>query len=168
MASIRQGSSADYPILIQFFDDAVGWLTERGSEGQWGTEPWSGIPRRVEQVREMAANPGLVIAEVDGEPAGALIVSPQPPDMVTPVDEPELYVRLLITSRKHIGEDVGGQLLRHARAETERRGVKLLRVDCWAGGKGDLVRYYEGQGFTSTFQFDHHGWIGQVLEQRLP
>ncbi|SDX72479.1 Acetyltransferase (GNAT) family protein [Amycolatopsis xylanica] len=168
MVTIRKGGPDDFQAVIQFFDDAVVWLTERGSEGQWGSKPWSGIPKRVEWLREMVAGPGVFIAEIDGEPAGALIVSQQCPDMVTPVDEPELYIRLLITSRKHTGNDVGGHLIRHSLAEAERLGVGLLRVDCWAGGDGDLVRYYEGQGFTPTFQFDHQGWIGQVFDRRLP
>ncbi|GAA2396714.1 hypothetical protein [Dactylosporangium salmoneum] len=48
----------------------------------------------------------------------------------------------------------------------------LLRVDCYAGGDGALVRWYERQGFTATEAFtvtrdDGTEWPGQVLAQPL-
>jgi GNAT superfamily N-acetyltransferase len=164
---IRQGGSDDLGALLQMFDDAVAWLSARGSEAQWGSVPWSTLSSRVEQVRLMAANPGIRVAEIDGEPAGVLVVDEETFKHVPPVDERELYVRVLITSRKFAGRGVGAKLISYAREEASRRAISLLRVDCWAGGKGDLVRYYESQGFKSTVQFDVSGWIGQVLEQRV-
>src|SRR3989440_8854294 len=97
---IRSGDSAGAVTLLRFFDEAVEWLVARGSSKQWGTEPWSTVPKRVERVKGMAADPGLRIAMVGGEPAGALIVSEERDPHVPPVDERELYVRLLITSRR--------------------------------------------------------------------
>lgn len=73
----------------------------------------------------------------------------------------------MITSRKFGGLGVGARLLEYARDEAKRRGIGLLRVDCWAGGDGELQRYYEGRGFTSTVRFDVEGWVGQVFEQRV-
>lgn len=116
----------------------------------------------------MAANRELYFADVDGEPAGGIILDPAPPEHVTAADEPEIYIGWLITSREHTGKDVGGRLIQFALEEAGRRGIGLVRGDCWAGGDGDLVPYYEGQGFRPTFQFDRRGWIGQVFEQRLP
>src|SRR5438552_1910045 len=72
---IRSGDSGDADTLLCFFDEAVEWLVARGSSKQWGTEPWSAVPKRVERVKGMAADPGLRIAVVDGEPAGAVIAS---------------------------------------------------------------------------------------------
>ncbi|GAA0408606.1 GNAT family N-acetyltransferase [Microbispora corallina] len=164
---VRAGGPGDVPVLLRMFDDAVSWLTARGSAGQWGTEPWSRDPRRIERVRGIAASGGLSIAEIDGVPAGAIAVTERPPAHIPPVDERELYVDMLITARSHTGRGVGAALLDEARAEARTRGVTLLRVDCWAGGDGDLVRYYQGQGFTPTGKFDVGGWIGQVFEQRL-
>ena len=48
----------------------------------------------------------------------------------------------------------------------------MLRVDCFAGGDGALVRYYEKQGFTRDVEFavprvNGSDWPGQVLVQRL-
>ncbi len=165
---IRPGGPDDFRTLMAFFDDAILWLTARGSAGQWGTEPWTGNPKREERVRGMAAHEGLLIAEVGGEPAGATIHTEQCPAHVPPAGERELYIDLLITSRAYAGHGVGGALIERGRQEARERGIALLRVDCWAGGDGDLVRYYEGQGFVPTVQFDVRGWIGQVFEQRVP
>ncbi|GAA4545960.1 GNAT family N-acetyltransferase [Amycolatopsis samaneae] len=164
---IRSGDTGDEKTLLGFFDDAVAWLVSRGSPGQWGTEPWSEIPKRIERVRGMAADPGLRIAEVDGEPAGALIVTEECPTHVQKVEEREIYVGLLITSRRFTGHGVGARLLEYALDEAGRRGIDLVRVDCWAGGDGQLQRYYEGQGFKPTVRFNVDGWIGQVFEQRV-
>ena len=35
-----------------------------------------------------------------------------------------------------------------------------MRVDCYAGGTGDLVRYYTRHGFTPTESFVIDGWPG--------
>jgi len=164
---IRSGEPGDVEILLGFFDDAVAWLVERGSAGQWGTEPWSRVPRRVEVVGGMAAEPGLRIAEIGGEAAGALLVAEECPPHVPKVDERELYIRLLITSRKFAGRRVGGRLIEYALDEARSRGIDLVRVDCWAGGDGELQRYYEGQGFTPTVRFNVDSWIGQVFETRV-
>ena len=164
---IRSGDSGDVDTLLRFFDEAVEWLVARGSSKQWGTEPWSGVPKRVERVKGMAADPGLRIEVVDGEAAGALIVSEEHDQHVPAVDERELYIRLLITSRRFTGRRVGGRLVEYALDEARRRGIDLVRVDCWAGGDGELQRYYESQGFKPTARFNVGEWVGQVLEQRV-
>lgn len=164
---IRSGDSGDADILLRFFDEAVEWLVARGSSGQWGTEPWSTVPERVERVKGMVADPGLRIAMVGGEPAGALIVSEEHDPHVPRVEERELYVRLLITSRRFAGQRVGGRLVEYALDEARRRGIDLVRVDCWAGGDGELQRYYESQGFKPTVRFNVDAWVGQVFEQRV-
>ncbi|MFC9257723.1 GNAT family N-acetyltransferase [Amycolatopsis thailandensis] len=162
---IRKGGSGDFQTLLDMFDEVVAWLAGRGSAGQWGTEPWSTIPKRVERVRGMVDGPGLYIAEIGGEAAGAIILGDRFPH-VSPVDEPEIYLGLLLTSRRFTGHRVGSRLIEFALAEARERGIGLVRVDCWAGGDGDLQRYYESQGFKPTERFDVKGWIGQVFEQR--
>jgi hypothetical protein len=47
------------------------------------------------------------------------------------------------------------------------RGLALFRVDCWAGGDGAPIRYYQSAGFTPTERFMVGDWQGQVLERRL-
>jgi GNAT superfamily N-acetyltransferase len=87
------------------------------------------------------------------------------PAYVLAADAPEVYVLLLVTSRAHAGRGVGAALLDHAHAEAVERGATRLRVDCWAGGDGALVRYYEAAGFMATARFTVGDWEGQLLER---
>lgn len=164
--TIRPGTRADVPAVLAMLDGAIRWLTEHGRTGQWGSEPQSGEPRRIESLTGFADRGGLWLAEVDGEPAGALAVG-APPSYVQPVAEPELYVNWLLTDRAHRGLGIGGRLLAHARELAAAAGTSLLRVDCYAGDDRALVRYYESQGFTPTERFTVNDWPGQVLAQRL-
>jgi GNAT superfamily N-acetyltransferase len=164
---IRRGNARDLPALLDLFDEAVEWMVARGNTGQWGTEPWSAQPRRVERVRGMLDDGDLWLAEVDGEPAGALVVADKHQHYVPPPGEPELYVVLLLVSRRHAGRKIGSTLLDLARDEARARCVGLVRVDCYAGGTGELIRYYVRNGFTPTETFTVGDWPGQLLEQRL-
>ncbi len=66
------------------------------------------------------------------------------------------------------GHGAGSALLAHAAEETRRAGVSLLRVDCYAGADGKLVRYYESNGFVRTDTYTAtNNWPGQVLARRL-
>ncbi len=76
--------------------------------------------------------PGPGHRGIDGVAAGAAIFADHPPAHIPPVDEPEVYIDLLITAREFTGRGVGAFLLTEARAEARRRGRCLVRVDCWA------------------------------------
>jgi GNAT superfamily N-acetyltransferase len=93
------------------------------------------------------------------------------PAYAAPVDEPEVYVNLLVTDRSRKGSGIGARLLDRAREIARERGVSLVRVDCYAGDDRALVRYYESQGFTATDRFTidlpSGPWPGQTLAQRL-
>jgi len=152
-------------VLLSWFDEAVRWLVARGQTGQWGSEPFSEQPNRVEQVRALASGGGLRIAEHDGQPVGALAVG-DAPAYAPSVYRPELYIILLLTSRQHAGQRIGDVLVRRAIGEARAANRELLRVDCWSGAP-DLVRWYEAQGFKRTQTFDRNGWIGQVFSMPL-
>jgi GNAT superfamily N-acetyltransferase len=163
---IREGSPADAGIVLALFDEAVEWLVARGQTGQWGSESFSGVPRRVAAATEWASGGGLRIAETDeGEPVGAIVIGSHPPH-VDPPAEPERYIEALVSSRRHQGSDVGGALVRRAVEETRAAGVGLLRVDCWAGAPA-LVAWYERQGFERSGTFAVNGWNGQVFEMSV-
>lgn len=168
--TIRPGRRDDVPTVLTLLDRATEWLVANGRTDQWGTEPHSTNPRRVEQVAAFAEGDGLWIAEADERPVGALSVGSAMP-YVPSVDEPELYVQLLVTDRAAAGQGIGAALLDHARSVARQRGVSLLRVDCFAGGGGALVRYYETNGFARSDSFlvatANGPWPGQVLVQRL-
>jgi GNAT superfamily N-acetyltransferase len=160
---IRRGSADDECTLLALFDEAVAWMVARGQEGQWGDRPFSERRDTRRRVREFAESEGLWIAERDGEPAGALIVGVHPPH-VEAIERSELYIELLISARKHAGNGIGARLVRLADELAVRRGVEVLRVDCWAGAP-TLVAWYEAQGFTRSGTFDVRGWEGQVFEK---
>jgi GNAT superfamily N-acetyltransferase len=166
--AIRPGDRDDVPAVLELLDGATAWLVARGRTDQWGTEPHSTNPRRVEQITGFAESGGLWIGELDGRTAGVLSVGEHMP-YVPAADEPELYVRLLVTDRAKAGRGVGADLLEHAQSLARDQGVVLLRVDCFAGGDGALVRYYEKQGFTraETFTVGDAEWPGQILFMRL-
>ncbi|MFE6451292.1 GNAT family N-acetyltransferase [Nocardiopsis dassonvillei] len=163
---LRQGGPADLSAVLETFDATVAWLVEHGRSAQWGDRPWSQDPRRVERVRELVAE-GLWVAEVGDGTAGFLTVTERAPGYAPRVRERELYVHLLLVSRAYSGRDVGGKLLSFARRRARERGVGLVRVDCWAGGDGALVRYYEGQGFTPVERVPVGGTEVQMFEYRV-
>ena len=169
--TIRRAGRDDVPAVLALLDGATEWLVARGRTDQWGTAAHSTSPRRVEQITGFADDGGLWVGETDGRVVGALAVGAAL-DYVPPATEPELYVRLLVTDRLSAGQDLGGVLLEHARGLAREDGARMLRVDCFAGGDGALVRYYEKQGFTRDTEFavprvNDVDWLGQVLVQRL-
>ncbi|MCX5206492.1 GNAT family N-acetyltransferase [Streptomyces sp. NBC_00237] len=166
---IRPGGIDDVPTVLAMLDGAVVWMNARGNTQQWGTTPYSQKPGGVERIQQYATEHETYVAELGGEPVGAMVIGTEPgPQVRIPsLTEPERYVRLLITDRQRVGQGIGSVLLAHAVETTRRAGVDLLRVDCWAGGGGELVAYYERNGFAPTEPFMVGEWPGQVLEMRV-
>ncbi|MFJ2746554.1 MULTISPECIES: GNAT family N-acetyltransferase [unclassified Streptomyces] len=166
---IRPGGPADAPAVLDMLDTAVAWMNARGNTEQWGTTPYSQKPGGVARVDRYLTENTPYIAESAGAPVGVLVLDsgPSPQMPIAPAAEPERYVRLLVSDRRRAGLGIGAALLAHAAEETRRAGVGLLRVDCWAGGGGELVAFYERNGFTPTEPFLSGAWPGQVLARRL-
>ncbi|MET9291047.1 GNAT family N-acetyltransferase [Streptomyces sp. NPDC003077] len=166
---IRPGSLDDAPAVLDLLDSAVTWMNSRGNTEQWGTTPYSRKPGGVARIERYMTENTPYIAEWHGAPVGALVLDsgPSPQMPIAPAGEPERYVRLLVSDRRHAGQGIGAALLAHAAEETRRAGVELLRVDCWAGGGGELVAFYERNGFTPTDRFLSGTWPGQVLARRV-
>jgi GNAT superfamily N-acetyltransferase len=161
---IRIGDESDGPAVIAMFDEAIAWLVERGQTGQWGATPFSERPGIRERVYGFRVG-GLHIAELKGEPVGVLVVGPAPAYApAAPV--PELYIILLISSRRLTGRGIGAALLGKAIEIAYERKAEILRVDCWAHAPG-LVRWYEKQGFTRSSRFELNGWQGQIFTMEL-
>ncbi|MEV0679152.1 GNAT family N-acetyltransferase [Actinosynnema sp. NPDC050436] len=167
VVEIRRGGPADLGALLGMLDGAVAWLSASGRTGQWGSEPWSADEQRSARMADRVREDVVWVAEVDGAPAGVLTHSHQAPEYVPEADEPELYVRVLVTSRAFTGRGVGTALLDHARGQARAQGVGLVRVDCYAGGDGRLVRYYERNGFERVREFSVRDWPGQLLADRV-
>ncbi|MFD8072227.1 GNAT family N-acetyltransferase [Streptomyces sp. NPDC059718] len=169
---IRTGGPEDLPATLALLDGAVAWLTARGHTGQWGTRPWSSRPPAVERVARYAKEYLLRAAVADGRVVGVCVLAEEKPDYAPPVEGRELYLRLLVTDRALSGSGIGAALVEDAVAETRRRGIPLLRVDCYAGGEGRLVRQYEALGFTGAEPFtvpqaEGAPWPGRILERRV-
>ncbi|MEV6017092.1 GNAT family N-acetyltransferase [Streptomyces sp. NPDC051997] len=166
---IRPGEPADAGAVLDMLDGSVVWMNARGNTEQWGTTPFSTTPSLVERIHRYLTENAAFVAETGGTPVGAVVLDtgPAPSMPIGPAGEPERYVRLLVSDRRHSGRGIGAALLAHAAEETRRAGVGLLRVDCWAGGGGELVAYYERQGFTPTEPFLSGTWPGQVLARRI-
>ncbi|MGP3942383.1 GNAT family N-acetyltransferase [Streptomyces sp. 6N106] len=166
---VRPGSLADAPAILDMLDSAVAWMNARGNTEQWGTTPYSQKTGGVARVQRYTTENAPYIAELDGTPVGAMVLDsgPSPQVPIAPAGEPERYVRLLVSDRQRAGLGIGAALLAHAVEETRRAGVGLLRVDCWAGGGGELVAFYERNGFTATDRFLSGSWPGQVLARRV-
>lgn len=170
---IRTGGPEDVPAALALLDGAVAWLAAAGRTGQWGTVPFSQRPEVVERLHRQATAYLLRLAETpDGAVVGFSVLAEEVPDYAPPVDVPELYVRYLATDRAHKGGGIGAALVADAREEARRRGLPLLRVDCYAGDDRRLVAAYRALGFTETAAFevsrpDGTPWPGQVLEIRL-
>ncbi|MFG3255367.1 GNAT family N-acetyltransferase [Streptomyces sp. NPDC048172] len=150
-------------------DGAVAWMNARGNTEQWGTTPFSEKPGGVERIERYTTEHEPFVAELDGTPVGCLVLGhgPSPEMPIAAPGEPERYVRLLVSDREYAGRGIGAALLGRAAEETRRAGVELLRVDCWAGGGGELVAFYERTGFTDVARFLYGTWPGAVLERRL-
>lgn len=166
--NLRRGSEADLDTVMALLDEAVAWLAAQGRADQWGSEPWSGQPNIVAFTRKFVVEDDLWIPEIDGEPVGALIVSESPMPYTPPVEERELYIKLLVTSRRHRGLGIGKQLIDHARAIARERSIALVRVDCYSGPDEKLVRFYESAGFTRAQRVQTpKGAFVQIFEDRL-
>jgi GNAT superfamily N-acetyltransferase len=163
----RAGSPKDTDAVLALFDANVAWLVERGRSDQWGSEPWSDSPAKVEFVRDLLSRGVVTIAEMDGDVVGASVVTDHPMPYVPAIDEAERYLKLLIASPAHRGEKIGHRLIELAREATVADGIGLLRVDCWSGGDRRLVAYYESEGFTPVQEIEvRPGTSVQVFEWR--
>ena len=167
--TIRDGGPDDIPVILGMLDSCVEWLVAQGRTGQWGSRPLSENPKTAESVAGYMDGGTVYIAEVDGVPAATLTLTDAPGSYVPAVDEPERYIHWLASDRRFKGHGVGSALLAHAAEATRRAGVSLLRVDCYAGDDGKLVRYYEDNGFTRTdaFTVGENKWPGQLLARRV-
>ena len=162
---IRPGGAEDEGAVLALFDEAVEWLVARGLSGQWGEEPFSLRSDLRARVRETLGESEVRIAEHEGRVVGVLAAGACPPYVPgNPV--PELYVLLLVSSRRLAGERIGARLLDLACRLARERDRRMVRVDCWADSPR-LIRFYEREGFSRRGRYDLRGWRGQILARTL-
>lgn len=162
---IRAGSTEDETAVLALFDESISWLVDRGLSGQWGEQAFSQRPEMRALVKRTLNENQVYIGEHAGESVGALAVGASPPYVPgNPIAE--LYVALLISSRRLGGNAIGARLLEHTCHLARESGRSMVRVDCWADSPR-LISFYEGQGFSREGRFDLRGWRGQILSKRL-
>ncbi|MFE2724926.1 GNAT family N-acetyltransferase [Kitasatospora sp. NPDC059327] len=170
---IRTGGPADTADILSLLDGAVAWLAAHGRADQWGDQPWSTTPAMIDRIEGYTAEQFLIRLATDdeGRAIGCCVLSEQANAYATPVDERELYIRNLVTDRALKGSGIGAALIADAVDEARRRGIGLVRVDCYASEDRRLVGQYRALGFTETesFESEYKGkpWRGQILEIRL-
>jgi GNAT superfamily N-acetyltransferase len=162
---IRPGSVADLDAVIALMDEAITWMAARGQTGQWGAQPTSERPGGPERLRATIGAGTLELAWDGPRAVGALITGPAPGYVPAP-ERPELYVNLLVSSRRSAGRGIGAALARAAVERARAVGAAQLRVDCWAGAPR-LVRFYEEQGFVPAGTFAVGDWPGQIFVMEL-
>ncbi|WP_217181681.1 GNAT family N-acetyltransferase [Streptomyces sp. AC495_CC817] len=165
--TIRRATPDDVPAVLAMFDEIIAWFVAIGNEGQWGAEPWSTQERQIARVTEALALPGACVAEHPEAGVIGVLVLGDAMEYVPPADEPELYVRLLLAARDARARGIGRRLLAFADGRARAARVHHLRVDCYGGGSGDLVRFYESCGYVRLSVFDEDGWPGQMLGRTL-
>lgn len=165
--SIRRATPDDVPAVLELFDDCIAWFTEIGNTEQWGTEPWSSQDRQVSRVEEACALPESWVAVADTGTVSGFIALGDAMPYVPVAERPELYVRVLIASRDPNIRGIGRQLMGFADERAIALGVTDLRLDCFGGGTGALVKYYESCGYERAGTFDDGGWPGQILTRSL-
>jgi len=167
---IRKAGEEGVSHALALLDRASQWLVDCGRPGQWGTERQSTDPRRLAQSEQWVSSGGFYLAWIDDDAVAAMVVG-KAPRHIPGAAEPELFVNLLVTDRRHAGEGIGAAMLDYARDLARAHGARLLRLDCYAGDDQALVAYYEKQGFraTETFSVEIRDtvWPGQIMEQRL-
>lgn len=165
--TLRRASVADAPAVLSLFDQVIEWFVSIGNEQQWGSEPWSTMPRRITQVTDACALPGAWVAQnQQGEVRAFLALGESMPYVPAP-DGPELYIRVLVASRDARVRGIGRRLMAFADEQARAAGLDQLRVDCYGGGSGDLVRFYESCGYTRIAPFIVDGWPGMLLGRKL-
>lgn len=170
-ATLRRSVPNDAPAVLRLFDEAIAWFVQIGNTGQWGTEPFTGQALWEDRVADWCTWPeSWVATQPELGVCGAMVLGDAGSN-VPAATEPELYVRSLIGSRDPRAKGTGRRLLALADDRAADAGVSLLRVDCYAGGTGELIAFYESCGYTRTDTFTverlPQNWPGQVLARRI-
>lgn len=163
----RPARASDLNAVLALFDETIEWFVSIGNTQQWGSEPFSSVPRHVERVRTTLALPGAWVAESAEGQVLAVLVLAAPEDDIPAATEPETFVRLLLSSRAPQARGWGRRLMAFAEQRARAAGHRLLRLDCFGGGDEALVRFYESCGLVRAERFMDGDWPVQIMTKRL-
>lgn len=165
--TLRRAGVADAPAVLTLFDEVIAWFVSIDNVQQWGSEPWSTMPRRITQVTDACALPGAWVAQDEQGHVRAFLALGESMPYVPAPTGPELYVRVLVASRDVRVRGIGRRMMAFSDEQARAAGLDHLRVDCYAGGNGDLVRFYESCGYARIAPFNVDGWPGMLLGRTL-
>jgi GNAT superfamily N-acetyltransferase len=130
--SVRTGNAGD---MHQMFPLVVRQLEERAAvdPGYFALRP-----NAAERLRQWAGQTledprhAMVVAEVDGELVGCLVVTVEQ-DLPIYVNDEYATVRVLWVDPRHRGKGVAGLMLKHAARECRHFGLRQLRASAAVG-----------------------------------
>lgn len=169
--TVGAGGSEEVEDLLGMLHDYNSWLVLARHPHLYETLEWEDPPSIVKQVLGHTRAGQTRICRDLLRVTGGSVLTAEAPEFAPPVEDPELYLHLLVTRMRHRQVSMAA-LVADAQAEAARCGARLLRTHCWAGEDGLLVREYEELGFTATLEFevlrsDGSFWPGQVMQIRL-
>ncbi|WUO18105.1 GNAT family N-acetyltransferase (plasmid) [Streptomyces sp. NBC_00289] len=141
--TVRQAISADLRTVIDLWEHAASWLSERGID-QWQ------YPPREDRIKANIEAGECWIIEADGAPVATITIDEHADsDFWSSAEaaEPALYVHRMVVRRDAAGLDLGSAMLDWAGRQALSQGKQLLRLDAWRSNEG-LQRYYADRGFT--------------------
>lgn len=164
---IMQAEPDDLGMVLGIFDEAVAGMVARGNVKQWGTEPFSSVPRIVERFKEWLANDTFYVALKEEKAVGGICVNcSYPPYCWQDAPDNCAYVHPFATSPVVRGQGVGRVLLRFAEEYARQQSKPYLRLDCFAENP-KLPSYYESAGFTACGEFFVGDWRGMMFEKAV-
>ena len=137
--SIRKAAKKDLEAVDALLAEIRAWLQVKGLK-QWQTpHPRATLEREIERGE-------VFVLHTDAGLTGCVTLTFER-DSYWPTPANALYLHRLAVRKSHSGAGFGKELLKSAIAETTRRGIPLLRLDCLATN-AVLKAYYENEGFT--------------------
>lgn len=155
--------------ILYLFDSVQAWLVARGLKGQWGEVPLSSSPSQRERFASWLDAGDFYVVRDKVAIVATLVLTTQPPDYAKGAckGQPEgSYLEAFAVDRAYAGQGMGSTLLAWAEAQTLRRGLNVLRLDCWAENKA-LRAYYRRSGFEETAALVLGAWEGVLFEKEL-
>lgn len=140
-AHVRQATAADVPAIEAMLVEAARWVDALG------VVMWEEGELDSQRIAGEVAGGQFFIAEVAGEPAGAVRFQLDDPQFWPDLEEAEsAFVHRLIVRRAFKGQGVSTALLDWAASHARTLGKRFLRLDCDAA-RPKVRAVYERYGF---------------------
>jgi GNAT superfamily N-acetyltransferase len=157
---VRRAGAEDINTYLDLGRAAQAWLRSRGL-GQYVPAAHN---EYADAIRVRVAAGTLYAVWNDGAPIGFFSLDETPSPWWPTDGEPALYLAGMVVSQQARGRGIGTYIIGWCSAEAERRGAKVVRLDCHAGNSW-LCNYYETHGFVLRSRVDQHpGYEGCLYE----